>query len=338
MVDGQFYGLESAQNPGLNFLSRLTSVCYNTRVRQIAWTIFTLCCGLFLSASAETYSLADGTALVGDIVSFDDIGVKFRMSDGSYSERFAWTKFSQDGLKQLADNSKIKPLVEPFMEIPVSARPQRPEVKVQDVTRLEVPPAQSLFGALFSSSVGLFALILIYAANIYAGFEIAVVRARPKALVMGLAALLPIIGPIIFLSIPLRVEAVPVEAPAEGDPASFAVAEPSPVSGEIQVTPGSWQAPAEAKAAAQVFQRGQFTFNRRFFETKFSGFFGVVRHGADKDKTMVIKTGGGQYIVDRITRIATADVHLEVVVGEVRQEVMVPFTDILEIQIKSKVS
>ena len=43
-------------------------------------------------------------------------------------------------------------------------------------------------------------------------------------------------------------------------------------------------------------------------------------------------------MVERITRIAASDVHLEVLVGEVRQEVMVPFTDIHEIIIKSRES
>jgi hypothetical protein len=291
---------------------------------------------LFLTARAETYSLADGTSLVGDIVSFDDIGVKFRMSDGSYSDRFAWTKFSQDGLKTLANNPKIKPLIEPFIEIPPSERPQKPEVRVQAVTRLAVPPGQSLLGALFSSSVGLFALVLVYAANIYAGFEIAVVRARPKALVMGAAAVLPILGPIIFLLMPIQMDAVPSETLVEGDAATFAVPGPVPEPGEMQVTPGAFHPPSASPSAGQIFQRGQFTFNRRFFETKFSGYFGAVRHGADKDMSLFVKTGGGKYQVERITRIAASDVHLEVKLGEVRQEVMVPFTDIQEIQLKPK--
>ena len=41
-------------------------------------------------------------------------------------------------------------------------------------------------------------------------------------------------------------------------------------------------------------------------------------------------------MVERITRIAASDVHLEVVPGEARQEVMVPFTDIHEIQLQPK--
>src|SRR5258708_40265870 len=51
-------------------------------------------------------------------------------------------------------------------------------------------------------------------------------------------------------------------------------------------------ATAEAKPtlpATQTFSRGQFTFNRRFIETKFADFFGVVRHGADKDMVLIVK-------------------------------------------------
>jgi hypothetical protein len=293
-------------------------------------------CGLVLAARADTFSLADGTSLTGDIVSFDDIGVKFRLADGTYSDRVSWTKFSQDGLKQLSANPKIKPLVEPFMEIPASERPQKPEVKIHDVTRLEKPPQQSLIGALFSSSVGLFALVLIYVANIYAGFEIAVVRARPKALVMGVAAVLPILGPIIFLSLPMKVEPAVAEIQTEGEAAAFAVLGQTPLPDEIQVVGASARSEAAAQPAGQIFQRGQFTFNRRFFETKFSGYFGVVRHGADKNTNLLVKTSGGLFVVERITRISSSDVHLEIVQDGAHQEIMVPFGQILEIQLQPK--
>ncbi len=320
-----------------NFLLRLSSVCYYFCVRRIFWIIFLVCfCGLLVRVHADTFSLADGTSLTGDIVSFDDIGIKFRLADGTYSDRVSWTKFSQDGLKQLAVNPKIKPLVEPFMEIPASARPQKTAVKVQDVTRLERPPSQSLLGALLSSSVGLFALILIYAANIYAGFEIAIVRARPKALVMGVAAVLPILGPIIFLTLPMKVEPAVVETQAEGDPATFAVAGQTPLPDEIQVVGAAAQPEPAAQAAGQIFQRGQFTFNRRFFETKFSGFFGAVRHGAEKNQTLLVKTSGGQFAVERITRISASDVHFEIVQGGAHQEIMLPFAQIIEIQLQPK--
>jgi hypothetical protein len=295
-------------------------------------------CGQSLAAWADSYSLADGTSVTGDIVTFDDFGVKLRTPDGNYSDRMPWAKFSQDGLKQLATNPKIQPLVEPFIEIPLSERPRKPEVKIQAVTRLERPAPQSLFGALFSSSVGLFALALIYAANIYSGFEVAVFRARPKALVMGVAAVLPIIGPLIFLALPMQVEPVPESelAQAEADAATFAVPGQPAGTETVSVADGAPPVPAADRPSGQIFQRGQFTFNRRFFETKFSGYFGVVRHGADKDQTLLVKTGGGQFVVERITRISSSDVHLEVMQGGTRQEVMLPFAQIQEIQLQPK--
>jgi hypothetical protein len=294
---------------------------------------------LLVTARADTFPLADSTSLTGDIISFNDAGVIFRLSDGKYTDRVGWTKFSQDGLKQLSNNPKIKPLVEPFIEIPLSERPQKPEVKVKDVPRLEVPPKQSLLGALFSSSVGLFALLLIYAANIYAGYEIAIVRIRPKALVMGVAAVLPIVGPVIFLALPMKVEAAPDEAQAEADPATFAVpGQPAPAQEEIHVTgvtTGSRPA-AAGQAAGQVFQRGQFTFNRRFIETKFAGFFAEQRSPADENSTLIVKLASAQWTVERITRISASEMQVEVTLGEMRQEVTVPFADIQEIQIKPK--
>ena len=292
---------------------------------------------MLVAARADTFQLTDGTPLTGDIVTFNDTGLTIRAANDSYTN-VMWTKFSQETLKQLSDNPKIKPLVEPFIEIPESERPPKPEIKIQEVTRLELPPKQSLPGALFSSSVGLFVLVLIYAANLYAGFEVAVVRGRPIGLVVGVAAVLPILGPIIFLSLPLKTEAAPAEAAPEGDPQTFAMPG-APPKGEINIVAGSWQTPPAASASQpeiQIFQRGQFTFNRRFFETKFSGFFGSTRRGAEKDLMLFVKAASGQFAVERITRIATDDAHFEIMRGGVRQEIMVPFADIQEIQLKPK--
>jgi hypothetical protein len=305
-------------------------------VRKIFRTFFGIwLCGLLVTAHADTFPLADGTSLTGDVVKSTDSGIMLHLPDNVYSN-VPWTKLSQDGLKQLANNPKIKPFVEPFIEIPLSERPQKPEVKIDPVKRLEVPPKQSLLGALFSSRIGIFALTLIYAANIYAGYEIAIVRTRPKGLVMGVAAVLPILGPIIFLAMPMHVEAVPDEAQVEADPATFTMpGQPVPAPEEVQVsgvTAGSRPMPN----AGQVFQRGQFTFNRRFIESKFAGFLGESRSAAETNTTLIVRTAGGQMIVERIVSIAASDMHVEVALGEIRQEVTVPFADIQEIQIKPK--
>lgn len=310
-------------------------------MRKIIWTISSLwLCGLLAAVHAATFSLADGTSLTGDIVQFNDVGIIFRTPDDKYTERMPWTKFSQDGLKQLsAADPKIEPLVEPFIEIPASERPPRPEIKVNDVTRLDLPPKQSLIGALFSSSVGLVALLLIYAANIYAGFEAAIFRVRPIGLGIGVAAVLPVLGPVIILSLPtvVQTEAAPAESVIESEEQKFSVPG-TPTKEEITIAAASWQAAGAASGAppAQVFQRGQFTFNRRFFETKFPGFFSVVRRDIDKDMVLAVKTMRGEFIVQRISRIAQDDVHFQIVKGEASCEEMVPFAEIQEIRLKHK--
>jgi hypothetical protein len=310
-------------------------------VRRIFWTISGLwLCGLFVAVGADTFPLTDGTSVTGDVISYNDNGVVFRVEVDKYSDRVPWTKFSQDALKQLSKNPKIKLLADPFVETPPVERTKKTEVKVHEVSRLELPPKQSLFGALFSSSVGLVVLLLIYAANIFAGYEIAVVRSRPIALVMGVAVVLPILGPIVFLAMPVRVESPKTAAPQpEAAPHTFAVPSAAqPVAAGIHIVEGSWQkeSPAAEPGAPQIFQRGQFTFNRRFFETKFSGFFAMIRRESEKNLMLTVKTGRALFVVERITRIATNEMHVEVAQGAAKQEVMVPFAEIVEVQLKPK--
>ena len=311
-------------------------------MRRIFWTILGLwLCGLFVAVGADTFPLTDGTSVTGDVISYNDNGVVFRLEVDKYSNRVPWTKFSQDALKQLSANPKIRLLAEPFIETaPVVERTKKTEVKVHEVSRLELPPKQSLFGALFSSSVGLVVLLLIYAANIFAGYEIAVVRSRPIALVMGVAVVLPILGPIIFLAMPVRVEPSKTAAPQpEAAPHTFAVPSAAqPVAAGIHIVEASWQkeSPAAEPGAPQIFQRGQFTFNRRFFETKFSGFFAMIRRESEKNLMLTVKTGRALFVVERITRIATNEMHVEVAQGAAKQEVTVPFAEIVEVQLKPK--
>lgn len=311
-------------------------------MRKIFLTIFGLwLCGVLVSVHAETVQLTDGSSFTGDILKFDDNGVLFRAADNTYTN-LSWTMFSQASLKEFADNPKMQPLVEPFIEVPESQHASREVVKIREVTRLALPPRQSLLGALFASSVGIVVLLLIYAANLYAAFEVAVCRARPIGLVMGLAAVLPVIGPIIFLSLPVKVEAAPAAAAVEPEAATFAVpGDPAAAPASAETTSGVHLAHPAAAAAAghpapQVFQRGQFTFNKRFIETKFDGFFGAVRHGASKDMVLLVKTTRREFVAERITRIASSDVHFESIQGAARPEIMVAFADIQEIQIKHK--
>jgi hypothetical protein len=85
-----------------------------------------------------------------------------------------------------------------------------------------------------------------------------------------------------------------------------------------------------------TYQRGQFTFNRRFIETKFPGFFGIVRREAERDMVLAIKTSRGEYSGQRISRIAANDLHLEIQRGGATEEVLIPFQEIQQIRLKHK--
>lgn len=308
-------------------------------MRKLFWTILSLgLCGWFATVHADTFQLTDGTSVSGDIVMFNDGGVTLRTLTDSYTN-VVWPKLSQASLKQLAQNPKARSFIEPFIETP-PPQLKKEEMEIHEVSRLELPPQESLFAALLSSSVGFVALLLIYAANIYAAYEIAIVRARPIGLVMGLAAVLPILGPIIFLSLPMRTEAPPDETQPQAEAQTYAVPGAAAPVAEGLAGSGVHVAPATGARAghpeAQVFQRGQFMFNRRFFETKFSGFFSVVRRPAEKDLVLVIKTARAQLVAQRISRIAANEAHFEVLQAGRAQEIMVPFADIQEIQLKHK--
>lgn len=306
---------------------------------------------------AETFQLIDGQVLVGDAVSPDERGVRIRLAEGGYAEvklpdgsttqTIPWAKFSQADLKKIgATNPKTAAFVEPFIEMPPEVKAkekEKKEIRVKPVPRLERPPAGSLLGALFSSSVGLAVLFILYLANIYAGYEVAVIRAQPPALVCGLAAVVPIIGPVIFLCLPTRVrfaaEATTWESAEQPAAAAAAAAPAEQVPGQ-PATGLALAAQEESEVAAipatKTFARGEFTFNRRFFETKFPGFFGIIRREAERNLVLSIKSSRGLHVAQRITRIAANEMHIQVQKGMASEEIVVPFVEIEEIQLKHK--
>jgi hypothetical protein len=278
-----------------------------------------------LAADADTLTLTDGASLSGDIVKFDDNGLLLRATGDVYTN-VPWARFSQDSLQQLAQNPKIKALVDPFIEPTEAERPPKPEINVSPVSRLQRPAHPSLFGGMIKSPLGLFILLVLYAANFYAAFEVAVVRARPIAQVMGLSAILPLIGPAIFLAMPIKIEAPPEEVPAVETPRPGAKP-------EIQITDASWKQPEEEKKPQpQIFARGKFTFNKRFIETKFAGFASVEPTGDAKNFTMEVKTPQRTFAVERIAQVGLAEVIFETPAGQVAT----PFTDIQEIKLNPK--
>lgn len=311
--------------------------------------------GMMLSlAGAATFTLSNGETVIGEMLpaSANDGGVQIKLGEGEY-KRVTWASFSQKDLKEFAGNPKLEPFVTPFIEITQEERMKRTEVPIRQPDRLDLPEKGSFFGAMFSSGLGILLMLLLYGANLYAAYEIAIFRARPLPLVMGLAAVLPVIAPIVFLSLPTQMkaaeEALPAEAGTEAAPGGPTPGMAAPVADEVNpMLDASVAHPTGLKLAdtgesakpsyppSTTFQRGQFTFNRRFFETKFVGFFGSVRREAEKDMVLVFKTGRATHVATRISRIAANDIHLEVHRGHKAEEVTVPFVEIQEVVLKHK--
>ncbi|MFO1476463.1 MAG: hypothetical protein U1F98_07415 [Verrucomicrobiota bacterium] len=311
--------------------------------------ILAVCSLSLLAGRADTFQLTDGQTLTGDVVSFNESGLILRLPEGKYADRTPWTKFSQDDLKKFSKNAKMAPLVEPFIEVSPEEKVKKTEVEIREIPRLDRPPRTSLISALLSSSVGLVCLLLVYAANIYAAFEVAVFRARPKVMICSLAAI-PVLGflaPIVFLAMPTHIEKTEEESPEVQAATAQSFSVPPPSGAEAPASAAEAQSSLRLSAAkaggstgslptTQVFQRGAFTFNRRFFETKFPGFFGVIRRDAEKDMVLLFKAARGQHVAQRITRIAANDIHIQVQKGAASEEVMIPFVEIQEIHLKHK--
>ena len=287
---------------------------------------------------AETLELLDGTTVAGDIVlpGMAD-GLNIHLYTGKY-QKVPWDNFSLPSLEKLAKNPDLAQFVNRLINRQDEARENRPEIKVRVPERLELPPKGSLILALFRSPVGLVALILVYAAGIYAGYEIAVVRAHPPLLVCGVSAVAPLVGPIFFLCLPSKM--VAPEDEAEGAPpvresahaeAQWTPPTQTPPEEEpAPVAPGRMGRSPEAAALPepQVFAKGQFMFNRRFFETKFPGFFSLVRKDADKHMVLVIRSARGEFEAHRISRITSNELFVD------NSASPIPFVEIMEVQLK----
>ena len=301
------------------------------------------------SARAGTFLLTDGTKIIGTAISMNDQGVVFQQSDGTDLPRTPWDNLSGDALKELlaeakrdSDRERLEPLVE---SIPQEVA-KRKEIVVKPIKRPERPEHPGGVLALFGSPVGLMIALVLYAANLLAAFEVAVYRRQPLARVCGLAAIpfFGVLSPIIYGAMPPR--ALAPEGPAAAAPAEERAAGPEVAAGEgAPVAVGAGEAEAALAAAVTpklpepiVFKRGEYLFNRRFFETKFAGFFRVVPSEAEKDLVLLITAARGQLTGRRISRITPNELYLQVVHDDASAEEMIPMAEITEVQIRHKES
>jgi len=265
--------------------------------------------------------------------------------DGSFAPRIGWTNLADSALKELAKNPKAKSFVEPFVEIEEpEVQRKRVEIKPKPVARLDRPDARAGFGALFSSPLSITLLGLLFVANLYAAYEISVFRNYPPGLVCGIAAVAPVLGQVVFLCLPPRLPKSHDEIAAESMAAHLSEEEQHALeqaqaqgatAAPIEGTPISG-APDKKQTQATVYQRGQTTFNRRFFETKFAGFLRMIPSEEERNKEIYVRSARGEHVSTRVTRIMPNELHLQIFKSGVTSDVIIPFSEIQEIQVRPK--
>lgn len=273
----------------------------------------------------------DGRTVNARPVSYKDTHIQLALEGGGYTN-VAWGRLSQQTLRSLLKLKFYSAYAAPFIDAPPQAPPSGPgKIVIQPVERLDRPTD----GSLFASPVMWFILLLLYAANIYAGYEIALFRHQNVATVCGVAAVAPILGPVIFLAMPTKEEPVEEEEVIEETEVApeLAAGEAAPAEAVAEQEP---VAPAAPQHTVTVYQRGQTTFNRRFFETKLAGFLKVVPGEAEKDMVVVISSARGAHVGNRFTRISPNDLTLHVIKGNASQDVVIPFSEINEVKVQHK--
>lgn len=285
--------------------------------------------------TAAEFKLTNGDVIKGEPAGVNADGIVIRQEIGGFSDRIGWSLLSQETLKMLLGNPQAKEFAEPFIEVPLEVRQRekekQKEIILKDVPRPERPPAKGFFGSLMTPA-GFMVLGILWFANLYAAFHIAQFRGRPLALVVGLSVILPIIAPIIFLAMPSTDAAAPppVEAPAASTEVVSAEAKVAGMQSSLGLA--SHQKAGPKAAEAQVFKRTEVTMDRRFFETKFAGFFRMVPE--NPDMVLAVRTAKQEYVARRISRISSNEVHLQLLRGNT--EVGVPFGEISEVQVRHK--
>ena len=293
------------------------------------------------AAETHTFVMENGNIIEGNVSDMDEESLVIRRKIGTFTDRTDLVFLSQETLKWLKEDPKYAEFVDPFIELPEDEI-HPPVINVRQPERMEQPDGKTKLLSTLTTPIGFLLLFVFYGGNLFAAYEIAVFRGRPVALVCGLSAILPVIGPILFISLPgmesaSHYDSEPVAdsggAP-EAPPAPAAPAAPSGKPG-LGLSKGvAASGAAGGGLAGAVFSKDDTNFNRNFIETKFTEFFRVVPSASIKNLVLAIKTVKREYVATRITRISGSDLHLQLQQGA--KEVSLSFGEIIKIEVRNK--
>ena len=347
--------------------------------RIITFTLFLLCSLPLMARDLEgVFKTVDGQTYEGRTVNYKAEGVTFRLSagpnKGSFSSRIPWRRFTQQTLQFFNTDLDARPFVSLLIATPEDEMAEEMLASQNAATAAAVGsvdvvshgrPEQvpGLIGSFFKGG-GLLLLLLLYAANIYAAYEISFFRRYPMPMVTGISAAAPFITPIVFLCMPLKKKKkVVIEEAEEEDEyaeeygeGEYAV-EGEYAEGAVAYDEHGNPIPADPAAGyavpyqepepepvqlpeTKVFERGKFNLNRRFIESKFAGFFRAVPGENEKDMILIVRASQGEFISNRILKATNTEVTFSVPKGEEGSaatiDKVIPLNDLLCITLKHR--
>jgi hypothetical protein len=285
---------------------------------------------------AADFKMADGAVITGELVAPNEDGSVIRRASGGLTSRIGWDRFAQETLIELANDPKLKDLVEAYIDRPEEAlEAERAEIVVRDPPgRLQRPEKRPGFFASFSTPAGLFIVLVLLAANLYAAYEVSIFRNYPAAAVMGTSIILPVLGPILFLCMPTRdvVLEGQYEAPQEVQNTGAQELAAAGLSGSGLALSAAHKSSGGTQAQVTSYRRGEIEFNRQFFERTFPQFFRLTR--SDSDSTVLsVRSSKGEVVAVRISRISSNEIGL---ITQKGHEVQLRFADISEVTLRPK--
>ncbi len=347
--------------------------------RILVFTLFLLCSLPLMARNLEgVFKTIDGQTFEGRTVTYKPEGATFRLTagpnKGGFEGPIPWRRFTAETLNFFNTDLDARPFVSLLIATPEEEMAEEMAASenaassaavgsVDIVSHGRPEKVPGLIGSFFKGG-GLLLLLFLYAANVYAAFEISFFRRYPMPMVTGISAAAPFITPIVFLCMPLKKKKkVVIEEPEEEDyEEEYAEGEyaEGEYGAEAAVVYDEHGNPVAADPAAggyavpyqepepepvqlpesKVFERGKFNLNRRFIESKFAGFFRAVPGENEKDMIIVVRASQGEFISNRILKATNTEVTFSVPKGDEDSgatiDKVIPLNDLLCLTLKHK--
>ena len=337
----------------------LTTALSMTWMRKITAA---LALGIIVAFSAVaapiTLKMADGSSLSGDVNTYTDRGLVIKGADGNF-QTVSWGKISLQSLVELRDkarNARDREQVEPFLPFGDTGATEVKRIMLTDLEHPSRPAGATGLLGMFGSGLGLFLLVIVYGASLYAAYEIAVYRRLAMGTAMGGAAILPVIAPVVLFFAPASMFAAKrTEEFDEGEELSGLSLDLKGTRLEAQqdqiqhsetnqrrrgntghTSKSDKKAPpASVPTILSVFERGKVVFNRRFFETKLGPFLKTVPGPEATGKQLVFETHRGVFIGTKVSTIEQTYLELFVDAGNASAVERIPFIEVQSVRIES---